>query len=143
MVGGPVPVRRRSGCGTILLVIFGFIALMAILSMLTFACSSVTTGGVQNPPQQTVVNPPAVTVDPTMVDARAENDFNSADHHGQNVVNVPFDDYFEDNMVFTIPNRDTPLEVCSWDVQVSAEIVGILQHALNYTTVSNAGVCGQ
>lgn len=139
---GPVP-RRRSGCGTALWVLLGIFLIFALMSM----CQTGThTTGVNQP---VVVQPvvPPVNQQPTqnllMLDARAENDFRSADHQGQDVVNVPFDDYFEENAVYTIPDRGTPVEVCSYNPQTAAEIVTIMIQDLGFQTVTNAGTCGQ
>lgn len=132
--GGPVG-GGGCGCGGLIL------GLLLIGLLLTFfrGCNP---GTVYTSPG-VVGNQPAATGNIVMLDARAEADFNSNDHTGQDVVNVPFDDFFEENVPVMIPSRNTAVEVCSYDSPTAAEIVTIMRNDLGYSTVTNAGVCGQ
>lgn len=132
--GGPVGGGGGCGLGMLLPIIIGLMLIFGLLSM----CS----------PRTTVQSVGPIPAQPGMgnsvvLDANAENNFDSRNHVGRDVVNVPFDDYFEENAVYMIPNRNTNVEVCSWDASVSAEIVTIMRNNLNYPNVTNSGVCGR
>lgn len=132
--GGGAGMGRGCGCG-------GLIGALLIL-MLVFSLLRSCNPAMMSPATVPAGNAPVGT-GAVMLDARAENDFNLNDHVGQDVVNVPFDDYFEENAAYMIPNRNTVVEVCSYQAATAAEIVTIMQNDLGYRTVTNAGVCGQ
>jgi len=134
--GGGGGMSPGCGCGGIL----GALLVLFLLFSMFSTCSG---PGVTTSVNAPVNDAPVNTSTTVMLDARAENDFNSNDHVGQDVVNVPFDDYFEENAVYMIPNRNTAVEVCSYDSPTAAEIVTIMQNDLGYSTVTNAGVCGR